>query len=141
MCPHTNHSHKKRKKLLIQFYCNIKTETSAQNKKGNIVCSKTSLKGFFFPLSESSEIKPELLLDGVRNTGPAACQLKYNKSTLFQVLDNYPGVTRKLMRVLVKCVKVCQDKCGALSHVEHREKPAWLLRMWIWITCCMCKQV
>lgn len=80
----------------------------------------------------------------MRNTGPAVCQLKYNcrnRSTLFQVPDNYPGMTRKWMRVLVKCVKVCQDKCGALSDVEHRQKPAWLLRMWIWITWCMYKQV
>lgn len=89
-------------------------------------------------LSETSETKLNRRLNGASNTGPAVCQLKYKKcsyrSTVFQDLDDHPGVASKLMSTGGKSVKVCQDKCTVLSGVAHRKKPKWMHRMWIWTT-------
>lgn len=49
---------------------------------------------------------------------------KCSNSTLFQAIYDYSAMAKKWMSISGKCVKVCQDKCAALSTVECGEKPS-----------------
>lgn len=80
------------------------------------------LKEIFFPSSKSLDIKPNPLLDGASNRGPAVCHPKHIKkcsnSTLFQAIYDYPGMARKRMSILGEMYKgmsrqmCCSFMCG-----------------------------
>lgn len=84
---------------------------------------------FFSPKINPLRLNPSLCLTG-RVTGVLQFVIqnlkKCSNSTLFQTIYDYSGIARKWMSILGKCVKVCQDKCAALSTVEHGENPSWV---------------